>query len=334
MQKRENPSSESPGATVHGVQGASCPVMTAGCTETPTAASVPRVEHTPSSATSMAEGATSSNSATAMAKASGAELSSYLGGLTLQVFLMGTWIGGLLLLPTMLILLSCGQATFATALLALAAAAYVGPPLDRQKLLAWIRANSGGMFRAMSCTREEPDCKQGPTLVAYHPHGMFSWGFFAQTAADLSTIPLAKVAPILPLQPLFRYIFVRSLGCCRSASKPSVTHTMRAEESFCILPGGFEEAVRRPRARPAHPSRAARAPLRPPLRSSTHAFPRLVPPTEHLRAWPRPRVPQGPGGLRQAGAAARLQAAAGVRVRRSRPVPQCARLPQAALLAQ
>lgn len=171
-------------------------------------------------------------------------------GLSVQLLLLVSWIAGFVLPAAVPVLFLLGRPAVATALLGAVVALYVGPVANGERLKAWLNRSIGGAFREESMRLEEPLRHDGPFLLAYHPHGMFAWGYFAHGGMHTAINPMGKPASVVGLitsslvrQPLFRFVFTRTLGVLESASKASVVGIMRARRNFGILPGGFHEAT-------------------------------------------------------------------------------------------
>jgi len=165
---------------------------------------------------------------------------------------MVIWIGGLCFLPQCFLLLAAGWTNTALLLLTMAALCYIGPiPSSRtlESLRAWVNGSHKHMFRKTSLTFEDETWRDGafngknPIMAAYHPHGIFSWGFFLHGGLHDDIAPLTGIiAQALCLQPFFRFVFMRCWSVIGSASKGAFVARMKKRESFALLPGGFHEA--------------------------------------------------------------------------------------------
>jgi len=146
-----------------------------------------------------------------------------------------------------------GSDTAATLVLLVVLWCYVGPVPPRGPLINWLNRNLSHAFREESMLVEGGELdRSAPFLLAFHPHGMFSWGYFGHGGMHLALNPSDEVLPptavtglitdVLVMQPLWRFVFIRWLRVLDSASKPAFLRLMRARKNIGLLPGGFHEA--------------------------------------------------------------------------------------------
>lgn len=172
-------------------------------------------------------------------------------------FLFGPWLGGISSPFVLLWLWQYDWLNVFTLYLALMVFFALGPPLSeetRQALVDWINRVGPNAFEEISYHAEERldlvkiESGEDPVLVAYHPHGMFCWGFFLHGGLHPfygggRVVLQGLVADALYRSPPFYWIWCTTLRVVGSASKANLTAKMKRRESFGLLPGGFEEAT-------------------------------------------------------------------------------------------
>ena len=101
-------------------------------------------------------------------------------------------------------------------------------------------------FKKVTRHMEFLPSKETPSIMLYHPHGMFSWGFAnagAWNSFYYNSGVVGLVADALCHAPVFRFWFVKCLGGLGPASKGSFVACLTARRSFGLIPGGFHEAT-------------------------------------------------------------------------------------------
>lgn len=172
-------------------------------------------------------------------------------------FLFGPWLGGISSPFCLVLLWNWDWLNCFTYYLALMIFFYFGPPMSeesRQKLVDWINRVGPQAFEEVSFHMEEKvdvaklERGEDPVMFAYHPHGMFCWGFFLHGGLHPfygggRVVLQGLVADMLIKSPPFYWIWSVVLRVVGSASKHNLTAKMMKGESFGLLPGGFEEAT-------------------------------------------------------------------------------------------
>lgn len=182
-----------------------------------------------------------------------ARLKQYLRGTFVKAAFAFVWIGGLAHIPATILLLVMGYTNAAMLGFTLALALYMAPPPSSETMEGirqWMNASHKYMFKKTSWVPEDPKWSDhafdggSPTMIGYHPHGIFCWGFILHGGLLDGVMPLTGlVAHALFLQPLFRYVFETCFKCVGTVSKTSMIERMKRKESFGLLPGGFQEAT-------------------------------------------------------------------------------------------
>jgi len=135
--------------------------------------------------------------------------------LALCAFLFVPWIGGLFSPFFLVFLYLNGWILTATSILGFLIYCYLGPSpseTNRQRLIDFVNFAGPRAFKEVSFFMEEkPDLQklesgQERLLVAYHPHGMFCWGFFLHggyCSPKLSFFPIQNLFVIAGLHPFY-----------------------------------------------------------------------------------------------------------------------------------
>jgi 2-acylglycerol O-acyltransferase 2 len=97
-------------------------------------------------------------------------------------------------------------------------------------------------FAQCQIVNEAPIESQG-TLILFFPHGIFSWGYSYFGGLYKPMRPhKGAVATVLYWWPIFRYMALWT-NCMMPAEKKDFMEAMAKQESFGLVPGGFEEAT-------------------------------------------------------------------------------------------
>jgi len=178
--------------------------------------------------------------------------------LLLCAFLFAPWLGGIASPFVLWFLWAAHWLNCFTLFLALMVFFYLGPPPSeelRVKIINWINRVGPKAFKQISYHAEERvdltkiERGEEPIMFAYHPHGMFCWGFFLHGGLhplyckNGRVVLQGLVADGLFKSPPFYWIWNKMLGVVGSASKDNMRSKMAKRESFGLLPGGFEEAT-------------------------------------------------------------------------------------------
>ena len=101
-------------------------------------------------------------------------------------------------------------------------------------------------FKSHTIKMETLPEKEKPSIMVYHPHGAFSWGFITSGGWQEyfnTRGGIGLVANSLLHAPFFRAIFVNLAGSIEGADKATMIRKMKKGISLGLIPGGFEEAT-------------------------------------------------------------------------------------------